>query len=78
MIKNKDIALDIGKAIKVMRIKSGSKSYEKFAVDNSLSKIQYFKMEKGTNFTLNSLLKILEVHDIDFYTFIAKVKKNKD
>ena len=77
MNKNKDVALNIGKTIRSMRIKSGNTNYEKFATDNSFSKIQYFKMEKGTNFTLNSLLRILEVHDIDFYQFIAKVKRNK-
>lgn len=42
----------IGSELKKLRVKSGYKSYEVFAWDNKISRIQYWKMEKGTNCTL--------------------------
>ena len=40
---------NIGKELKRLRVNAGYKSYEVFAWDNKISRIQYWKMEKGTN-----------------------------
>ena len=53
----------IGKELKKLRIKAGYKSYEVFSWDNKISRIQYWKMEKGTNCTLKSLKRILDIHN---------------
>ncbi|MDB9837151.1 hypothetical protein OAC51_09680 [Flavobacteriaceae bacterium] len=58
-----------------MRLLAGFSSYEVFADKNKLSKIQYFKMEKGTNFTLKSLDRILKIHDISIINFFHKFDK---
>lgn len=60
----------IGSELKKLRVKSGYKSYEVFAWDNKISRIQYWKMEKGTNCTLKSLKRILDIHGVridDFF-----------
>ena len=54
----------IGKEVKKLRIKAGYKSYEVFSWDNKISRIQYWKMEKGTNCTLKSLKRILDIHNV--------------
>ena len=58
-----------------MRLLAGFSSYEVFADKNKLSKIQYFKMEKGTNFTLKSLDRILKIHDLSIINFFHKFDK---
>jgi transcriptional regulator with XRE-family HTH domain len=65
----------IGAELKRMRLLAGFSSYEVFADKNKLSKIQYFKMEKGTNFTLKSLDRILKIHDISIINFFHKFDK---
>ena len=54
----------IGRELKKLRIKAGYKSYEVFSWDNKISRIQYWKMEKGTNCTLKSLKRILDIHNM--------------
>ncbi len=59
-----------GNEIRKRRIEAGYKSYEQFAEDHDISRIQYWKMENGNNFTLKSLLKVLDGLNIDFNDFI--------
>lgn len=61
----------VGIGLKELRLKSGYKSYEQFAFEHKMSRIQYWKMENGTNFTIKSLLNILNAHDIELETFIS-------
>ena len=60
---------NIGKELKKLRVNAGYKSYEVFAWDNKISHIQYWKMEKGTNCTLKSLKRVLDIHDVRMDTF---------
>ena len=60
---------NIGKELKRLRVNAGYKSYEVFAWDNKISLIQYWKMEKGTNCTLKSLKRVLDIHDVRMDTF---------
>ena len=60
---------NIGKELKKLRVNAGYKSYEVFAWDNKISRIQYWKMEKGTNCTLKSLKRVLDIHDLRMDTF---------
>ena len=60
---------NIGKELKKLRVNAGYKSYEVFAWDNKISRIQYWKMEKGTNCTLKSLKRVLDIHDVRMDTF---------
>ena len=64
----------IGERIKTLRINAGYKSYEVFAWENNLSRIQYWKMEKGTNCTLKSLYKILKIHNLTYQDFFNSLE----
>ena len=66
----------IGLTLRELRIKAGFKSYEQFAYQHKLSRIQYWKMENGNNFTLKSLLNLLNIHQIDLRGFLMLVEKN--
>ena len=60
---------NIGSKLKRLRVNAGYKSYEVFAWDNKISRIQYWKMERGTNCTLKSLKRVLDIHDMRMDTF---------
>tara|TARA_B110000483_G_scaffold51444_1_gene63942 strand:+ start:36 stop:278 length:243 start_codon:yes stop_codon:yes gene_type:complete len=60
---------NIGSELKKLRVNAGYKSYEVFAWDNKISRIQYWKMERGTNCTLKSLKRVLDIHDVRMDTF---------
>lgn len=64
----------IGKKLRELRIAAGYKSYEVFAWENSLSRIQYWKMEQGTNCTLKSLYKVLQIHQMSYGDFFSSIE----
>ena len=77
MINEKAALKEIGEKLKTLRIKKGYKSYESFAVDNELSRMHYWRIEKGlTNLTINSLVRILNLHQITLEDFF-KIKISK-
>lgn len=64
----------ISKKLKEMRIEAGYTSYENFAIDKGLQRMQYWRMEKGSNFTFTSFLKILDAHEISLADFFQDFK----
>ncbi|HWY38557.1 MAG TPA: helix-turn-helix transcriptional regulator [Bacteroidia bacterium] len=78
MNKEKTVQKEIGEKLKALRVSRGYSSYENFAVENELSRMHYWRIEKGlTNLTVGSLCRILNIHEItieDFFTM--RVKKN--
>lgn len=64
----------IAKKIRQLRIDAGYTSYETFAFDKELPRMQYWRMEAGTNFTIETLLKILDVHQVSLAEFCADMK----
>ena len=63
----------IGERIKELRSEKGYTSYENFAWDNNLPRMQYWRMEKGTNFTIKNLLRILDIHGITLREFFSDI-----
>lgn len=61
--------LQIANKLKKLRLDVGYGSYEFFAWDNEIPRMQYWRMEKGTNFTISSLLRILDVYNITLEEF---------
>lgn len=59
----------IANKLEKIRIEKGYTSYENFAIDHGISRMQYWRMEKGTNFTFESLLRILEAHNMSLSEF---------
>jgi hypothetical protein len=64
----------IGDKLKKLRIKAKYKSAEIFAYENELNRVQYWRMEKGANFTMQSLLKVLNIHKITLEEFFKDLK----
>ena len=64
----------IAKKIKTLRMKAGYKSAETFAFDNNLPRVQYWRMEKGTNFTIKGLLRILKIHKLSMEKFFEGIR----
>jgi hypothetical protein len=57
-----------------MRIKAGYSSYETFAFENKIPRVQYWRMEKGGNFQAESLLRLLHIHKITPEEFFKGIK----
>jgi hypothetical protein len=55
--------------IKELRKKSGFSSYEDFAWEHNFKRAQYWRLEKGANFTIVTLLKVLDAHKISLEEF---------
>ena len=67
--------LAISKKIKQLRIDAGYSNYENFAWDNDMGRMQYWRMEKGVNFTISSLLKIVDAHKISLTDFFSEFEE---
>ena len=70
--KNHNITIErIASKLKRLRLQKGYTSYETFAYDHELPRVQYWRMEIGTNFTIKNLLKILDIHQISIEEFFS-------
>ncbi|MDR2086791.1 MAG: hypothetical protein LBP72_06410 [Dysgonamonadaceae bacterium] len=63
----------IANKIKELRIQKGYSSHESFAWDNNLNRVQYWRIEKGSNITLKTLFTILDIHHISLSTFFSDI-----
>jgi hypothetical protein len=66
--------LAIGEKLKKLRIKKGYPAYDYFAFEHNISRVLYWRMEKGTNFTIGSFLKVLNAHDLTMKEFFKDIK----
>jgi len=64
--------LKIANKIKQLRIEKGYVSYEFFAWEHNIPRVQYWRMEKGTNFTIRTLLRILDAHEMTLEDFFKE------
>jgi hypothetical protein len=67
--------LQIAKKITDLRKKTTETSAENFSNAHNINRVQYWKMEKGTNFTMTSLLKILDIHKLSMSDFFKDIDK---
>jgi len=61
--------LKIAKKINQLRIDKGYVSNEFFAWEHNIPRVQYWRMEKGTNFTITTFIRILDPHEMSFEEF---------
>lgn len=59
----------VSQKLRELRKQKGFSSAASFAWQNDLSRVHYGRMERGHNFTLDSLLKVLDAHGITFEEF---------
>ena len=62
----------ISERIRQLRIDAGYTSYETFANEKNLPRMQYWRAETGANLTLQTLLKIADAHGIGLSELIGK------
>jgi hypothetical protein len=74
LIKPDKRQLQIAKKIKQLRLDKGYTSYEQFAWDHEINRVQYWRIEKGGNITLASLLKILDIHKLSLKDFFSDIE----
>lgn len=66
----------IGQRLADLRKAKGYTSYETFAYDHEIPRMQYWRMENGkTNLTFKSLMKLLAIHKITVDDFFASLPK---
>jgi hypothetical protein len=65
----------IANKVKTLRTKAGYTSYETFSFENNLNRVSYWRLEKGINFTINSLLKVLDIHKTSLSEFFKDIEK---
>lgn len=63
----------IAKKIRQLRIEANYTSAESFAYDNEINRVQYWRVENGTNLTIKTLLKILDIHKISLGDFFKDI-----
>jgi transcriptional regulator with XRE-family HTH domain len=63
------IILQIAEKIKTLRKEKGFKSYETFAFEYDINRVQYWRIEKGNNITLKTLIKVLAIHNLTLNEF---------
>lgn len=61
--------IQIAKKLEQLRKEKGYTSYENFAIEFGISRMQYWRMEKGSNFTFESFIKILDAHQMSLSEF---------
>ncbi|WP_433763650.1 helix-turn-helix domain-containing protein [Flavobacterium ginsenosidimutans] len=68
--KNIELKINqISKKLKEIRLSKGYTSYETFAFDHNLNRVQYWRIESGSNITLKTLIKVLDIHEISLEDF---------
>lgn len=66
----------IGERLAELRKEMGYTSYETFAYDHEIPRMQYWRMEKGkVNIIVKSLLNILAIHQLSLVEFFYSIRK---
>jgi hypothetical protein len=65
----------IAQKLKQLRVAKGYSSYEAFAFDHDLPRVGYGRHEQGSNLTLKSLLRLLDIHQVSLADFFADMSK---
>lgn len=65
--------IKIATRLKELRINAGYSSHESFAWDNDINRVQYWRIEKGTNITIKTLLIVLDIHKISLAEFFKDI-----
>ncbi|AIN73188.1 helix-turn-helix transcriptional regulator [Flavobacterium psychrophilum] len=67
--ESEETILLIAEKIKTLRKEKGYTSYETFAFDYNINRVQYHRIEKGQNITLKTLINVLKIHNLTIQDF---------
>lgn len=65
--KNEELMTElkrVGEKFKELRILANHSSHEAFAYENEINRVQYWRVEKGSNITMSTFFKLLKIHNI--------------
>jgi transcriptional regulator with XRE-family HTH domain len=62
----------LGDRLKQLRIKAGYSNYEYFAYENNIGRAQYGKYETGGNIQFDTLVKLINIHNITIREFFSE------
>lgn len=62
----------ISQRLRQLRMEKGYSSAEIFAYEHDLNRSSYWRMEKGYNMTVQSLLRILDIHGLTLKEFFEE------
>ena len=75
MKSEEEVLKEIGLRFEQLRKEKGFTSYEHFAIENDLSRMHYWQIEKGkANVTIRTLLNILKIHNCTIEDFFKSLK----
>ncbi|WP_062054588.1 helix-turn-helix domain-containing protein [Aquimarina longa] len=75
MKDNTVIKKRIGRQIRALRLRAEYSSYETFANDHELPRKTYWRLEAGHNFTIDTLLRVLNIHKMTIEDFFCELKE---
>jgi hypothetical protein len=80
LTKEEEFLRKIGeKLTKLRKSMVGNPSYETFAYDHDIPRMQYWRLENGkANFTIRTLLKILSIHNLSLRDFFKEIDEPID
>ncbi len=61
----------IGDKLKQIRLDKNLTNYESMAYESEIGRMQYWRIESGKNYTLASLFKVLDYHQISLSEFFS-------
>ena len=64
----------MGEKLRRLRLEKGYGSYDFFAWEHQIPRMQYLKMEQGKNHTMKSLFRVLKALDITPEEFFKDIK----
>ena len=64
----------IGKRVRELREKTIGESYEVFAAKNGINRISQYRLEKGRNFQMSTLLKVISGLSVTVEGFFKGIK----
>lgn len=64
----------MGEKLRRLRLGKGYGSYDFFAWEHQIPRMQYLKMEQGKNYTMKSLFRVLKALDITSEEFFKDIK----
>jgi transcriptional regulator with XRE-family HTH domain len=67
--ESEETILLIAEKIRTLRKEKGYTSYETFAFDYNINRVQYHRIEKGQNITLKTLINVLKIHNLTIQDF---------
>ena len=62
---------EMGRYIKHLRKTKTTLSAEDFANEKGFDRVQYSRIEKGTNITMKTLLKVIDAHNMSLKEFFS-------